>query len=232
MSENVQGEAFQISTSCAAGPAGVGGDPHVTTLEGKKFDILQVGTFPLLEVTRNAIALLAIHITIGRTQKGCSATYINNVTVAGEWLGQQHSNMQMQVVHYVPKEEALQVRINDVWHPAANLKDFLGSTSVVTKATPSLVVLDVHGVKIRISVGANTRARDADRGYNFLNVQTIGLASLDAQQVHLGGILGHDDYAHLAQAPVDCPKTFGRLPDSADMEDVAYFMSEISENPF
>lgn len=204
------------------------------TIYGHKFDILQVGTVSLLTLAQTGLNLLALAVQAGidRVKSHCSATYIQNISMAGKWLGEQDARLAVRVVHWVPEEEALQVRMGDDsnWHPAQYAKEKL---DIVTKSSPRQIDLFLHGVTFNLRLGLNRRK---DEGYNFLNLNIRGLGSL-GRDVRLSGLLAGDDYTKVAQSPGDChrraahnaPKSFATtksdLQHEYDMYDGEQFLS-------
>jgi len=182
---------------------GAGGDPHVTNMEGSKFDIMQVGQFTMVSVRKyNNVSLpdLQVDASISHVEGECSATYIQDASVTGKWIGEGNSKLAVRVQHWVPKEEALQISIDDIWRPVESAKD---RVNFVTKVTSSQVQFVIHDITIRMSLGLNTRKVDKNKGYSFLNLNINGLRNLDSK-MHLGGLLVNDEFSKVAEVPKAC----------------------------
>jgi hypothetical protein len=174
-------------------------------LDGQKFNILQVGTFPLFKISpliKNEAPYLALHASIHHVQDDCGPTYIQNVTLSGKWLSPLigDSALAVRVVHWVPKTEALEVRIKDTWHPVKYAGKIL---SIVSKVTDSRVNFVVNKISVHVSLGQNTRKVDTSQGYNFLNVNVEGINTHDRSQL-LSGLLIRDDISGVETAPNNC----------------------------
>lgn len=215
------------------GPEHVGanGDPHVVTIFGAKFNILQVGTVSLLKVAETGLGLvsLAVHAAVDRVksatavQHHCSATYIQNISMTGQWLGDQNAQLEVRVVHWVPKAEALEVRFgqDSEWRPIQHAKEKLDT---VTAANAGQLNIVLHGVTFNMRLGLNRRGQD--QGYNFLNLNVRGLGNL-GRDVRLSGLLAGDDYSEVAKSPGDCKRapasmTFAKGKSNQDYEEGIY----------
>merc|ERR1719487_1955647 len=170
---------------------GAGGDPHVTNLNGVKFDIMQVGTMNMVTISRakNETSDLKIDVAANRVSGNCSAIYLQDSVISGKWLGGNYSKLAVKVVHWVPAWEALEVSLNDgTWRPVLSAKKGI---NFVTKVTSSQIQFTVHNISIRLSVGQNMRRVDQFKGYNFLNLEVRGLRKLNSN-LYMAGLLVRD----------------------------------------
>jgi len=179
-----------------------------------------MGTFSLFTI-RNSLnsvylALLASIDEVGG--HGCGPTFIQNMSLSGEWLGKRNSHVAVRVQHWVPPQEALQVGINGQWYPVSLAKENL---EIVTKATSRFVRFVVHNVTVQASVGENTRRVDANKGYNFLNVNVKGIDTKD-RSVKLSGLLIRDDFSTVSHSRGRCMRAtkFARQKNES-LDDVA-----------
>jgi hypothetical protein len=184
-----------------------------------------VGTFPLVEIRAARFAsfspYLAVSAGINHVESDCGPTYIQNVSLSGQWVSElaDTSGVQVRVVHWVPKAEALQVRINDEeheWQPVSRAKQAL---SIVSKVTESQVNFRLHKVTVHVSLGLNERKVDKAKGYNFLNVNLRGLDAND-KNMKLSGLIISDDLSALSKAPEKCQAA--RFSMGAGQEDTTF----------
>lgn len=143
------------------------------------------------------------HAGVDHVREICGATYIQNVSLSGDWLPHVvgKASVKVRVLHWVPKAEALQVAINDgTWHPLPYAKHHL---SIVSRVTDTQVNFDVHQIKLHVSLGQNLRQVDQNKGYNFLNVNVHGLNDPDSS-MKLSGLIISDDFSKASKAPEGC----------------------------
>ena len=184
--------------------SGAGGDPHVTTLNGIKFDIMQVGKLNMVTVSpaQNEASDLKIDVVSSRVSGNCSAIFLEDSVISGKWLGGQDSKLAVKVVHWVPSEQALQILTNEgQWQPV--LSAAKKGSNFVTKVTAKHIQFNIKDITIDMSLGLNIRKVDKNQGYNFLNLQVRGLKKLDPN-VRLTGLLAGDDHSGVSEVPEEC----------------------------
>lgn len=205
----------------AAAAAGAGGDPHATNMDGTKFNIMSTGHFSFLTISQldNSSDLLKqpqqhydlamdawIDHVEKKAQKKCTATFIQNISLSGSWVGiGADSKVSFRVVHWSPIEESLQVRIDQKWYLAREAHNHLSKALI--KGTDSQLAIDVHGIEVHVSIGKNSRKIDSYKGYNFLNVNLKGLLGFNNPGYKVGGLLGHSSseaLKALSQPPAEC----------------------------
>lgn len=191
----------------------------MTTLDGLKYNINQAGKVNMVTVRSLASGAvqadgpkdLQIDATIKYARGACSALFIEESVISGKWLdeydskprGQHDSKLAVKVAHWVPAEEALQIRINDEeWQLVASAKM---KSNFIRKATSTQILFSINNITIRTSLGQNIRKVDQLHGYNFLNVEVRGLRKL-MPNAHLAGLLAGDDYSQVSQVPAACKK--------------------------
>lgn len=176
-------------------------DPKVVNMAGEKFEILQSGTFTMLQVVQGAEQKLQILATIDRAGSRCGATYIQNVSLHGAWV----SDLGVPAFHVraeaaVPKKMALQVSVNNEqtwlsssqWKGAQNVS-FGEDLKLMLRSTVVEVSVDSH----RIVEGQRKTRRFA----NFLNLNVKGVHQISGS---VGGLLGSDNHEDVTQLPKDC----------------------------
>jgi len=189
----------------AAGIAWAKNDPKVKNMDGEEFEIMATGTFSLLSLKEIASQTTTLQVlsTIDRAGSRCGATYIQNITLQGEWIQTVAGVPQIEIRAQpsVPKSEALQVKFEDEWKPANSKWE----REEVQLATATKFSLKVHQVSILISADSHRiheSGMKTRRFANFLNVNFAGTSSLSG--ISIGGLLGRDSHEEAATAPTDC----------------------------
>jgi len=174
---------------------GIFGDPHVVNMAGEKFDILATGTFSLLSLTKATEENLMINGTIARFGTKCGESFITDLEHTGGWLRKAYNtgSLKVRAVQDTPKQQALQINFGQKWEPLSDLQEM----AHVSK-TADGIQFDFSRVSVQVSAGKHWR-----HGWNFLNLDVQGLASLD-DSIRVGGLLGYDDHTHVLQADADC----------------------------
>jgi len=179
---------------------GAVGDPRVTNVAGKTFDILALGTLPLLRLAGKSSPsqFLAITAAIDRVGRGCTQTFIQNLTITGKWIEDSSSeSVVIRAVSQGPKEQALQVKSGGSWQSAAEMP----ISKLVAQAIPQKIMLKTHGVSVEVWVDDH---HGNDGTFNFLNLNVQGLGAWNMRDIHIGGLLGNDDITEATRAPSDC----------------------------
>jgi len=191
---------------------GASGDPKAVNVRGEKFDIQRLGTFNFLAITNasdsnsEGIPLMSLDATVGRAGPSCDHTYILNLTLSGSWIQEASpTKIKIRAVPHRLKNRALEIFFNDEWHEMSEIKKNRGQgLKILQKATAEALVLDMHGVKIAVSVDLH-RIRPAMEYASFLNVDVKGINQLIGKDgIHLHGLLAYDDHAFATEAPDDC----------------------------
>jgi hypothetical protein len=190
------------------GPAGITwakNDPKVKNMDGEEFEIMATGTFSLLSLKEIASQTTTLEVlsTIDRAGSRCGATYIQNITLQGEWIQTVAGVPQIEIRAQpsVPKSEALQVKFENEWKPANSQ----WKREEVQLASATKFSLKVHQVSILISADSHRiheSGMKTRRFANFLNVNFNGISSLSG--ISIGGLLGRDSHEEAATAPSDC----------------------------
>merc|ERR1719333_2112959 len=137
-----------------AGIAWAKNDPIVKNMDGEQFEILSTGTFMLLSLQgkQSEKANLEVLSTIDRADTRCGATYIQNITLQGEWVEEEGvPQIQVRAKPAVPKSEALQINFDGSWQPANSHWSY----NSVEKASNTQFNLNLKGVKTLVSVDSH-----------------------------------------------------------------------------
>lgn len=178
-------------------------DPKVQNIRGEEFEIMATGTFSLLSLRQAQKTVLEASATIDRAGSRCGATYIQNLTLSGQWVEDVGlPEIQVKAEASVPKAQALQINLGEDWQTTVHQPSHL----VVTKSNAREIVLKLNKLKVFVSVdshrvheeGVKTR-----RFANFLNVNFQGIAALPADLL-VGGLLGTDSHEAVTQLPDEC----------------------------
>lgn len=181
-------------------------DPKVKNMDGEEFEIMATGTFSLVslkykDTRKTALELLS---TIDRAGTQCGATYVQNITLQGQWVEELGApQIQVRAQAGVPKSKALQVNFDGSWKPAAE-----HHYSAVQEATKKKFTLSLHDIKVFISIDSHRiheQGIKTKRFANFLNVNLKGLSGLSGFSI--GGLLGRDSHTAAAQSPEGCEST-------------------------
>jgi len=186
-------------------------DPKVKNINGEEFEIMASGTFSLLSLKTSQKTVLEAAATIDRAGTRCGATYIQNLTLSGQWVEDIGvASIQVKAEAAVPKAKALQVNLAGEWQPATSVVSWALETSpfvyaAVYGADAKKIVFKLNNVKVLATVdshriyeaGVKTR-----RFANFLNVNFEGISRLSGLSV--GGLLGRDSHDEAAQLPDGC----------------------------
>jgi hypothetical protein len=205
--------SMPVTFACAKSlESKVGGDPHVTTVAGKRFDILQTGVFNILSLvpkTKFSAApedpLLHVDIATTRVDTECSESYIQNTTMLGSWI-QSMGYTKIQVRG--KSNDALEIGLDGQWQPA----DALNSSTFRLRAS-DLLLIQFPGLVLQVDVrnyftgGSSDWKKHTKRlGWHFLNMHFYGLSKFIAadSNVDIGGLMGGDDHRSVATAPKNC----------------------------
>lgn len=179
-------------------------DPKVKNMDGEEFEIMATGTFSLISLTYSSTHKTALEIlsTIDRAGTRCGATYIQNITLQGQWVEDSGvPQIQIRADAGVPKLDALQVNFEGSWQPAKSHWSYAS----VQQASSKNIELKLNTVTVLVAIdshrihenGITTR-----RFANFLNVNLKGIHTVSG--ISVGGLLGRDSHTEAAQIPEGC----------------------------
>lgn len=179
-------------------------DPKVKNMDGEEFEIMATGTFSLISLTYSSTHKTALEIlsTIDRAGTRCGATYIQNITLQGQWVEDAGvPQIQIRADPGVPKLDALRVNFEGSWQPANRRWSYAS----VQQASNKKIELKLNTVTVLVSIdshrihenGVTTR-----RFANFLNVNLRGIQTVSGMLI--GGLLGRDSHTAAAQIPEGC----------------------------
>lgn len=216
--------------------AAMEGDPHVTNIRGEAFDVLREGIMDVIVLPRGAsptspIHHLTVQAKIARaSKKMCEATFIEQVSAIGTWLGQGNEItidsgtlrdmtplrlklgnanqwIDWEKVHHVLNADATEIPTTTI------------SSSRDEEKHPTIhVTFDIGGqedISIQVSLYQH-------KHFSFLNLSVDGLESYETE---VGGILGMDSHALAATPDVECEYKFERVHQAEGVEMTASTMT-------
>jgi len=203
--DSTEGKADSADWFCytEAGIAWAKNDPKVKNMDGQEFEIMATGTFSLLSIkTRSEKTVLEASAMIDRAGTRCGATYIQNLTLSGQWVEDIGvPSIQVKAEAAVPKLKALQINFAGEWQPASSKSSY----DAVKESSAKKIVLQFNKLKVLVSVDSH-RIHEGGvktkRYANFLNVNFQGVSGLSGMS--LGGLLGRDSHEDATQLPEGC----------------------------
>lgn len=207
-------------TTCAE--TEVTGDPHVTNLDGVRFNLVRTGTHEFLRLPRRtasggeAAPLLEV---LGRVEeeRHCADGYVKELLVGGTWL-QTSGGLTFRTGGSDPSGEgAIQLMVNGSNVSVEDLRVDSRLAGVLEKVaapgTPRGVALEgkirrlsLLTVRLRFPKAILTvewlHRQVPGSSVNHLNFKVAGLPRPESMEV--GGILGRDDHTLAATAADDC----------------------------
>lgn len=237
------GNKFQITNS-TVNLAGANGDPHVTNIDGQKFDILRTGTHTLVHMPRDASTnktMLFITALVRRflpnntsVANRCWDTWITNIFVRGSWLENVPSMEFFTAPGPFNSPATIKMKVGNgsATSPDEARKSIPSYTmEVITpertpvapkrrhqKTITKTVLLHLGPVLVNIT-WAQTLAK---MGYtNHLDIET---KHLKYAMVDVGGILGKGDHSWASTKPEECMK---RAKRAVDLEDLSARQSTV-----
>lgn len=215
----------------AAPGAEATGDPHVTNVDGERFDIMKKGAHEFLRFPRRAsqspgsvgpTPLLSVWGAVeGSYEDGCHETYLKQVDVTGEWLVRSVGPLRFRADgQSLDGDREVILSINgslvskgafgsytNAW-PFLEVIDPKSSDvnheSKAIQKVPMYTVKLIHG-GVTLKVDWVHRAVPGGQPLNHLNFQALGLRKLvDGYGMDIGGILGRDDHSDAASLPGEC----------------------------
>jgi hypothetical protein len=184
-------------------------DPIVKNVAGEQFEILATGVFTMLTVQNSNGIMLEANATIDRAGTRCGATYIQDLSLKGEWVEDLGvPQIQIRAESAVPKHNALQVNFDGEWkHSSA--KWF---SEAIQKSNAQNFFLKLHQLQIKVSIDSHRiqeGSKATNRFANFLNVNFEGVSHLS--DMLLGGLLGRDSHTDAAKLPMNCHSKTNKL---------------------
>lgn len=188
------------------GTAALVGDPHVTNMQGEKFDVMHAGMFELLHVpmgAREESTLLSVVANIARANpRWCESMFIESLSATGQWLGNQKEVVFQAGSLRDPRPLGFKINgpTSKLYTHSESLKDKIyfefetGGSSPHIKIIP--VSLENGRAAFRATVGPLTVQVSLVKHphFQFMNVDVEGLHELSLV-MDIGGILGADGHA-------------------------------------
>lgn len=186
-------------------------DPKVKNMDGEEFEIMATGTFSLLKLLMKDSAKPSLEVlaNVDRAGTRCGATYIQNVTLQGQWVEDVGvPQIQVRAESAVPKTKALQVNFEGIWQQAAQFSSNTNIQKAVREATAKKIILQFEKVDVLVSIDSHRiyeEGTKTKRFANFLNVAFDGVGKISGMS--LGGLLGRDSHEAAAEIPKGCEST-------------------------
>lgn len=164
------------------------GDPHITNVRGKRFDVFSTGTLTMVKVPRSAPtsgAALIMNATLEQIPGNgkCFPTVIKDVRLQGHAVG----------------ESALTIRCGQ-----GSPEVFVGDEAQYVHALPQVLARRADGsllVKAGAVSAVISQRASRSQGYTFLNVEVHGLETYGEDA---GGLLGLDGYTGASEPEAGC----------------------------
>jgi len=203
------------SGECKRNGGTVEGDPHVTNMNGVKFDIVALGSFCFLSISENLLqisdTLLEVNGVVARTGEMCNQSYIESLHITGQWIKTitNSTKLEVRAAQNVQSSDALEVNLNGIWQHSSTLNvSWINSTS-------EDIFIHPH-ISVKVSLASHW-------GWNYLNLGISDLSNV-ASNTHLTGLLINDDFTAAATAPTDCTNNFRTLSE----QDQSPFLSSVN----
>jgi len=157
------------------------GDPHLTNMRGEHFDLLQSGTFVLLQIPQAADAqhtLLRVEASVRQSGLACADSFIKALNMTGKWADEQ---------------------------PSTSGKARAGGLQYHAQPSPQQQDTDwmrFGRVDVKVAWG-----QTKEEGIDHLNffARRLGQVGLP-----VGGLLGEDDHEAAATPSSECKLALGR----------------------
>jgi len=203
------------SGECTENGGTVEGDPHVTNMNGVKFDVVALGSFCFLSISENLLqishTLLEVNGVVARTGEMCKQSYVESLHITGQWITTMTNSTKLEVraAQNVQSRGALEVNLNGIWQHSSTLNvSWISSTS-------EDIFIHSH-INVKVSLASHW-------GWNYLNLGISDLSNV-ASNTHLTGLLINDDFTAAATAPTDCTNNFRTLSE----QDQSPFLSSVN----
>jgi len=200
--------------------AGGRGDPHMSNINGEKFNVNREGYAPLVSITSEGTPHLEVVALIQGVKKCQKKMFISHVNSSGSWLekniavsvGDQTTGIAFRVT--VDGEEVWSPSSWEYQAPATENMVFNHAdkfsinempSHIAKGPEPGIEIKTAHDLKLRI-----VRPLHRATAPPHLNFEIQGLKSLPAS-LKLGGLLGNDDHSHWSQRSEDCGANFAHV---------------------
>lgn len=217
-------------TSAPEKPATATGDPHVTNVDGVRFEILKAGVQELLRLPRRAnkshgsvepSPLLSVSAIVDPADEDtCHEMYVKQVDVTGGWLRSSGPLRFRAGGDSLDDPRAISLSVNGSLVDRAALERdgrvqrFLEVTEAsiphVDPTTNTIQKVPMFAVKLSFAAATLNidwmhRAVPGGKSMNHLNFRASGLRRFsDSSGMDIGGILGRDDHSDAASLPGEC----------------------------
>jgi hypothetical protein len=186
-------------------------DPKVKNMDGEEFEIMATGTFSLLKLLKKGSVKPSLEVlaNVDRAGTRCGATYIQNVTLQGQWVEDVGvPQIQVRAESAVPKTKALQINFQGTWERLAQLSLNTNIQKAIREATAKKMILQFEKIDVVVSIDSHRiyeEGTKTKRFANFLNIAFDGIGKISGTS--LGGLLGRDSHEAAAEIPKGCEST-------------------------
>jgi len=210
-------------------PPEVTGDPHVTNLDGVRFNLIRTGTHKLLRLPREKVSgdgLPPLLQVLGRVEeeRDCADAYVKELFISGTWLQRSGSLTFRTAGNETRSEGAIQLKVNgsnasvdELWSDsrlAGIIEEVVLPRAPKSKADEKKIHrFNFLTVRLRFPAAALTvkwlRRAVPGSSVNHVNLMVSGLPK--SKTMDIGGILGHDDHTLAVTPTNDCVRADANL---------------------
>jgi len=226
-----------IAPTGAPTAATVTGDPHVTNVEGGRFNLARVGVHVLLRLPRSSGvhpghgtdsgALLEVLGTV-ESERSCAEPFVKQLDLSGRWLRQSGPLVVRAGGQSEDSRGAIVLQVNGSLVSKDDLSHDARLRELLQVSEPAVKHGDNHGAKVHRNKffavqltlpGATLTVEWVHRevpgsSLNHLDFHVAGLPKLE-EGMDVGGILGRDDHTFAASPSPDCAPAQNLLFDGA-----------------
>jgi len=201
-------------------PTGVTGDPHVTNVEGQRFNILRVGVHELLRLPRRSgstsEALLEVLATV-ESERKCEEPFVKQLDLRGLWLQQSGTLVLRAGDLSKDSRDAIVLQVNGSHVSKDELTRDARLQGLLKAEDPQAKPVKRHGAKARRDKLFTLKLRFSGAtltvdwihrevpgsSLNHLDLHVADLPKLQ-KGMDVGGILGRDDHASATVSSPGC----------------------------
>jgi hypothetical protein len=236
------------ATPTAPPPVAVTGDPHVTNVEGQRFNLVRTGVHELLRLPRRSgtpgkqagsEALLEVLGSV-ESEQSCAEPFVRQLDLSGLWLQQSGPLVLRAGGLSLDSEDAIVLHVNGSRVDKHELTRDARLRGVLQVTEPRAKRGKQHGAKVRRDkfFSVQMRLPGATLTVDFVHRDVPGssLNHLDFNVADLpklmdvGGVLGRDDHALAASPSAGCRPTQGLVGQRADFDARASLLSASYEH--
>lgn len=227
------------------GQTSASGDPHVTNYKGEKFDILQTGTVPLINIYDGNTVLLEVKGLVERfgaaAATACVSTFFTEIMFDGAWVNNKlvtvratgRANKFSMIVdgqpatlpygHNTTTKNKKQV-VLDARGEKLPFEKFVPSY-ISNENDPHQIRFDGQGNIHGITMIIRERSNQMSMNLGFLNFAMNGLDKLKGNKI--GGLLGDDDHSKWTATDDECKHAKAKFVDISHSNEDQSFTGSI-----